>query len=151
MITPAGTLPTPDDANLILRLYDLRRETKMRTAREWFLRRFHAASLEEMTSRHPPGSDESAYLRMVTSYWDMAASFVVSGILNRELFLQSNRECLLVWEKMKHLVPEVRVQSKDPSYLHNLEIVGNAFMAHLQSLGPETYPAFVARVATMRA
>ena len=63
----------------------------MRKARQWF-GTFSATSLEEVQKLAPPGSQENAYFRMVVSYWDMAASFVTAGVLNEELFLQTNGE-----------------------------------------------------------
>ena len=62
---------THEDANLILRLYDLRREEKLRQARDWFFKNFHARNIEEFGKLCPHGSQEHAYHRMVTSYWDM--------------------------------------------------------------------------------
>jgi hypothetical protein len=137
---------TYDDANLILRLYELRREEKLRRAREWFGANFHAATLEDVNRIAPQGSEESAYMRMVISYWDMAASFVVSGILNQELFLKTNGECLFVWERVRLLAPAIRAMYKNPNAWGNLEAVGNAFIKQLEANGPEAYPAFQAMV-----
>src|SRR5438552_11713775 len=90
---------TYEDANLILRLYDLRREEKLRAARKWFGSIAPIESREEFLKRCPAGSDENAYFRMVTTYWEMAAAFVSNGILNRDLFYRSNNmELLFVWE-----------------------------------------------------
>jgi len=133
---------TYDDANLILRLYELRREETMRKARQWF-GTFSANSMEEMQKATPPGSPENAYMRMVTSYWDMAASFVTSGVLNEELFLQTNGEALFVWEKIRGLVPAIREAYKMPTYLHNLETVANAA---IKRMTPEAYQSFSARI-----
>lgn len=137
---------TYDDANLILRLYELRRDEKLRKAREWFAANCAASSLEELQRLAPPGSQENAYMRMVTSYWEMAASFVTSGVLNQELFFQSNGELLFVWERMRELVPQFRAFTKNPHYYHNLEIVGNAFIKYMEANGPEAYPSFQAMI-----
>ena len=88
--------PTYDDANLILRLYEMRREERMREARAWFTAHFRPKKWEELATLVPPGSAENASYRMVISYWDMVASFVVTGVLNKELFFQSGRELLLL-------------------------------------------------------
>ena len=66
--------PTYDDVNLILRLYEARREDKLRTAREWFAQNFRFHTMEEYNRGCPPGSSMNAYARMVMSYWDMVAS-----------------------------------------------------------------------------
>jgi len=145
------TTPTYDDANLILRLYDLRREEKLRAARKWI------GSMPALTTRDewlricPPGSEENAYFRMVTTYWEMAASFVVNGILNRELFYRSNNmELLLVWEKIRRFVPEQRATIKDPLRYKQIEEVAGGFIAYLNENAPgffETWAAGLARPA----
>src|ERR1044072_1880294 len=108
-----ATQATYDDANLILRLYDIRREEKLREAREWFSKNFKASTMEEVQKIAPMGSKENAYVRMVSSYWDMAASFVTAGVLNKELFFQSNGEMLFVWERMRKFVPDFRAAFKN--------------------------------------
>jgi hypothetical protein len=133
---------TYDDANLILRLYELRREETLRKARSWFTANFNASSAEEIMQKYPFGSQESTYIRMVVSYWDMACSFVTAGVLNRELFFESNGELLPVWEKLRHVIAGFRQVTKNPKAWHNLETVGNAYIEYLKSLGPEAYQGF---------
>ena len=82
-------LATYEDANLLLRLYELRRDERMRTARTWFARNFRAGTLEEFDKLCPADSEENASFRMVVSYWEMAASFVTRGILHQDLFMQN--------------------------------------------------------------
>lgn len=141
------TQATYDDANLILRLYELRREEKLRQAREWFGGKFNPTSFADMQRIAPPGSKENAYMRMVASYWETAASFVTAGVLNQELFFQSNGELLVVWERMRALVPELRAMFKNPNSFRNLETVGNAYIKWMEAQGPEAYPAFQAMLA----
>jgi hypothetical protein len=143
------TQATYDDANLCLRLYELRREDTLRRARAWFTQNFGPTTMEELTKVAPPGSQENTYMRMVTSYWDMAAAFVTSGVLNQELFFQTNPECLFVWERFRHLLPALREAFKNPKAYHNLETVGNAFMKHMEAGGPEALPAFQTRINAM--
>jgi hypothetical protein len=97
------------------------------------------------------GSEENAYFRMVVSYWDMAASFVTAGVLNKDLFFQSSGELLFVWERVRHIVPAFREMTKNPDAWKNLETVGNAFIEHLKSRGPESYAAFQAMIENIRA
>jgi L-rhamnose mutarotase len=140
------TQATYDDANLILRLYELRREEKLRKAREWFAANFHAASMEDVQRIAPMGSQENAYFRMVVSYWEMAASLVTAGVLNQDLFFQTNGELLFVWERVRDLVSASRAMFKNPNAWRNLETVGNAFIKLMEANGPEAYPAFQAMV-----
>ncbi len=146
MMEGMDTLPSHEDANLILRLYELRRERTMRKARAWFVQNFHALSIEESGALCPPGSQQNAYLRMVTSYWEMAASFVASGVLNQELFFQSNTELLLVWTRVRGLVPEMRKFMNSPNAWKNLEAVGNAFIEYYDRTAPGAYEAFAKRM-----
>jgi L-rhamnose mutarotase len=142
-------MPAPatyDDANLILRLYELRREEKLRKAREWFSANFHATSLEDMHRIAPPGTQENAYFRMVVSYWEMVAALVTAGVLNHDLFFQTNGELLFVWERVRELLPAYRAMSKNPNSWRNLEAVGSAFVKFMQANGPEAYPTFQAVV-----
>ena len=140
------TQATYDDANLILRLYELRRDEKLRQAREWFTAKCKASSAEELLQLAPAGSQENAYLRMVISYWEMACSFVTSGVLNQELFFQSCGECLFVWERIRALLPSFRAFTKNPNSWKNLETVGNAYLKWMQANGPEAYAGFQAMV-----
>ena len=87
---------------------------------------------DELQKLAPGGSDENASYRMVVTYWDMVASFITSGMLHQELFFQSGREMLLVWERMRDVLPEIRQQYKDPHLWSHLETVGNQFAAYFQ-------------------
>lgn len=134
---------TYDDVNLIVKLYDMRREPRMRTARAWFISKFKVTNMEEFLKICPPGSEENASYRMVTTYWEMVASFVTAGVLNQDLFFQSGLELLVVWEKARDFVPEQRKAFKNPKVLRNLETVAQAA---IQYMGPEAYAAFSARI-----
>ena len=140
------TRPTYDDANLILRLYEMRREDRMRKARAWFTANFKVKTWDELQKLAPGGSDENASYRMVVTYWDMVASFVNSGVLHQELFFQSGRELLLVWERMKDVLPEIRQQYKDPHLWGHLETVGNQFASYFKARSGEGYDAFLKRI-----
>jgi hypothetical protein len=135
---------TYDDANLILRLYELRREEKLRTARDWFSKNYRANSLEEAMQIIPMGSQENAYFRMIVSYWEMAASFVTSGVLNQNLFFESNGELLFVWERTKAILPAFRAMTKNPETWKNLEAVGNAYIEYVKAKGPGVYEGMLA-------
>ena len=137
---------TYEDANLILRLYELRREEKLRTARAWFVKSFKAQSLEQMRQLCPPGSDEDVYVRMVVTYWDMVGSFVTSGVLNFELFAASGNELLFVWTRVRKLVPEVRAAFNSQRAYENLEKVGNMMIDRMNTGNPEAYATFEQRV-----
>lgn len=138
--------PTHEDANLILRLYELRRENTMREARQWITGKFRADSLEDFIKHCPPGGPEHAYFRMVTSYWDMAAAFVVDRVLDEGLFAKTSGECVLVWEKVRPFIGELRAEFSNPLYLKNLETVAESVIAGLKENAPGAYESFVSRV-----
>ena len=138
--------PTYDDANLILKLYELRREERMRQARAWFTAKCKVKSYDELIKLAPAGSDENASVRMVTSYWDLVSSFMTAGVLNKELFFQSGRELLLVWERVRDYLPSMRDAYQDPNYLKHLEIIGNEFAHLMKKQDARAYEAFLKRI-----
>jgi len=107
-----------EEADLILKLYDLRREATMRTARDWYFRDFNPESFEDITKAL--FSEHSGHLRMVWSYWDMAAALVNHGAISLDLFNDTNGEYIVVFTKMEPFVAELRATA-GPNYLVNLE------------------------------
>jgi hypothetical protein len=83
---------------------------------------------------------------MLTSYWEMVASFVTTGVLNQELLFQSNREFLFVWERVRDLVPQLRETFRSPIELRNLELVSRAYVEWWSRQAPGGYEAFSKRV-----
>ena len=138
--------PTYDDANLILRLYEMRREDRMRKARAWFAANCKVKSYEELIKLAPGGSDENASFRMVTSYWELVSSFMTAGVLNKALFFQSGRELLVVWERVREFLPSMRDAYKDPNFLKQLETIGNEFAENSRAQDPAAYEAFLKRI-----
>jgi hypothetical protein len=136
---------TYDDVNLIIKLYELRRDDRLREARKWF-GGLKVKTLAELQAACPPGSEQDASVRMVTSYWEMASSFITSGVLNQELFQQSGGELLFVWTKIQDMVPELRKTFNNPKYLSNLETVAKAMIDNMNRANPKAYEAYTARV-----
>jgi hypothetical protein len=134
---------TYDDVNLILRLYEMRREEKMRLARKWFGKDCKVRTMEDLAKVAPIGEETNSYFRMVITYWEMVASFITSGVLNEDLFCQSGTELLFCWERVRDVVPGMREAYKNPNFLKNLETVATSFS---KRLGPEAHQAFAARV-----
>jgi hypothetical protein len=109
-----------EDANLILKLYDLRREKVMRDARNWFFT-FNPTSVQDFMETLI--GENSAYYRMVVSYWDMAASLVNHGAIDEQLFNASNGEMLFIYAKIAPFLPELRTTFGIPDMLQNMESV----------------------------
>jgi hypothetical protein len=107
-------------ADLIMKLYDLRREEMMREARNWYVVSFFPNSAQDIISTLV-AAETSAYFRMVTSYWDMAASFVNRGAIDEEMFHDSAGECLVVFSKVEPYIDEVRAIVGNTRMMSNLE------------------------------
>jgi hypothetical protein len=112
---------THEQVNLMLHLYELRREAKLREAREWVSANLHPKSPEDAMRLAPPGSKENAYVRMVMSYWEMAASIANRGLVDEELFFENSGEQWGVWEQLKPIVGAWRTMFLNPQFLGNLE------------------------------
>jgi hypothetical protein len=139
-------MPSHDDANLILRLYELRREDRMRQARSWFISSFTFKTLEEFDKVCPFGSDENASCRMVITYWEMVGSFLNSEVLDRELFYKSGNELLFVYLRIMDLIPPLRERHKDPTLYGEIEQAAHAMIEWKKSRAPEGFAVFSARV-----
>lgn len=110
-----------ESADLILKLYDLRREAVMRKARDWMFS-FNPTSAEEyMKTMMDP--EVGAYVRMVVSYWDMAAAMVVEGAIDADLFNKTNGEHTIVFAKIEPILADLRAMWQSPDALSSLEKV----------------------------
>jgi hypothetical protein len=107
-----------EEADLILKLYDLRREATMRKARDWYFRDFNPESMEDVTKAL--FSEQSGYLRMVWTYWDMAAALVNHGAISLDLFTDTNGEHIGTFLKVEPFLAELRANFGS-NYLVNLE------------------------------
>lgn len=109
------------DVDIILKLYELRRDPAMREARAWYVAEFNPQSAADIARLMVGGFESSARYRMVTSYWDMAASFVNNGGLDEKLFLEANTEHMVIFAKIEPFINEVRELFSEPDYLIHLE------------------------------
>jgi len=114
------------DAQLILQLYDLRRETEMRRAREWWATEFWPNNADDfMKVAWAPGTQENKWLRQVAGYWGIAASFVLQGALDEDLFLVPgfSGEMFVMFAKVYPFVGELREKLGDPEVFLDIEKV----------------------------
>ena len=109
-----------EDADLILKLYDLRRETVMREARNWLFT-FNPTSIQDVMETMM--GEHSGHFRMVISYWDMACAMVTSGAIDEELFNQTNGEHVFVYMKLQPVLEDIRMMFDNQEFLKNLETV----------------------------
>ena len=108
-----------ESATLIIRLYELRRDPTMREARNWYARSFNPTSIDEVMQA--VSGPNSAHFRMVTSYWDMAASFVLNDAIDEKMFNDANGEQHVVYAKIEPFIAEYRAKMGNAGYLTSLE------------------------------
>ncbi len=121
---PSPEKATAADAEIILKLYELRRDPEMRKARDTLFASFWPESVEEMlTVSRAYGTDLNRYLRQVFTYWDMACSLVLCGALNEELFFNCNHEMYPLFAKVHRFVNEFRDATGSPEAFLNMEKV----------------------------
>ena len=105
----------------ILKLYELRRDEQMRAARQWYFSEFSPTSAMDIIALYRGGERASTNFRMVTSFWDTAASLVLNGGIDRKMFLDANTEHVFIYAKIADYLPEVRELFREPDFLIHLE------------------------------
>lgn len=127
---------TFEQGQLQLQLYDLRREAKLRQARDWVFQNYHADTFDEAMRIAAPGTDNGALAMMVFSYWEQACSYLNHGLLHEDLFFESNGEFFGVWELVKGIVPQGRERFSNKQFLANMEKAAERFEKWTESRSP---------------
>jgi len=142
-----SSTPTTADAELIVKLYDLRREAEIRKARNWWLGFWPESADDILKIATALGTQENAWLRQVGGYWEMAASFVLHGTLNRDLFLEPgfSGEMFVFFGKVEPFLKEVREKMQNPAIFGNVE----KLIATSEG-GPERLTQTQERIAMLR-
>ena len=130
------TKPTHEQAQLHLQVYDLRREARLREARDWFFKNYIVENIEDSMRIAPPGSASGALMMMVVSYWDQACALLDYGLLHEDLFFETSGEFFAVWERVKPVVPKVREMMVNKQYLGHLEQAAHRFESWSESRNP---------------
>ena len=131
-----ATQPTYEQAQLHLQVYDLRREERLRQARDWFQQNYNPETIEEAMKLAAPGTERGIYFGMVIGYWEQACALLNYGLLHEDLFFETSGECFGVWEQVKTVVPQFREQFKNPTLLSNLEKTAQKFEAWSEKRAP---------------
>lgn len=115
--------PTTADAELILKLYDLRREAEIRKARNWWLGFWPNNADDVMKVAMALGTQENAWLRQVGGYWEMAASLANHGVISQELFLEPSfsGEMVFIFAKVYPFLKDLREKMNSPTLFSNVE------------------------------
>ncbi len=140
--------PTAEDAQLILQLYDLRREAEMRKARNWWLVEFWPQTADDFIKVATAlGTQENNWLRQVAGYWDMAAALVLHGTIDSDLFLEGgvSGEMFFLYAKLQPILKDLREKMQSPALFSNVE---NVIMS--STTGRERLKMVEARVAARR-
>jgi hypothetical protein len=116
--------PTADDAMVILKLYELRQEERLRQARHWVLFTFQPTNAEEFFAvAQTSGSQENAFFRQATTYWEMAAGLVLRGAVNADVFLDSNGEGIAILAKFSRFGEAFTARTHRPLMAKTAELV----------------------------
>lgn len=141
--------PTPAQVDLHLRLYELRREQKLRAARDWFANHFFAESMDDVNRLAPQRSEENAYLRMTITYWEMVCALLDYGLLHEDLFFETTGEQYMVWDRLRPLVPVMREQFGNPKALGHLESAAKKYEKWYERRAPGAMEKMRAMLAAM--
>ncbi len=145
------TKPTHEQAQLHLQVYDLRREARLRQARDWFFKNYIVDTLEDAMRIAAPGTETGAFASMVMGYWEQACALLNYGLLHEDLFFETSGECFGVWELLKPIVPQAREHFVNKLFLAHLEKVARRYEAWSERRSPGHVAAMRQFMQQMRA
>ena len=128
--------PTHEQAKLQLELYDMRREARLRQARDWFFKNYFVESFEEAMRVGAPGTETGTNVMMVVSYWEQACAMLNYGLLHEDLFFETNGEFFGVWQRVKPMVPGFREQFQTTLFLAHLEKAAKRYEVWMEERSP---------------
>ena len=128
--------PTHEQAQLHLQVYDLRREARLRQARDWFFRNYKVETFDDAIRIAAPGTEGGALAMMVISYWEQACALLNYGLLHEGLFFETSGEFFGVWERVKPIVAEARERFVNKQFLAHTERAAKRFEAWMESRSP---------------
>ncbi|MGH9795225.1 MAG: DUF4760 domain-containing protein [Candidatus Acidiferrales bacterium] len=146
-----ATKPTHEQAQLHLQVYDLRREARLRQARDWFFKNYIIENLDDAMRIAAPGTEAGAFAGMVVSYWEQACALLNYGLLHEGLFFETSGEFFAVWGLVKPMVPEARERFADKHFLAHLEKVAQRYEAWSERRSPGHVAAMRQFMQQMRA
>jgi hypothetical protein len=131
-----ATNPTHEQAELLLRVYEERREPRLRQARDWFMQNYFANTMEEAMKVAPMGSEQGTNLMMVFSYWEQTCALLNYGLLHEDLFFETTGEFFGVWERVKSHIEQGRQMWHNKTFLGHLEKTSKRFEAWSEARNP---------------
>lgn len=130
------TKPTHEQAQLHLQIYDMRREPRLRQARDWFFKHYFVNNLDDAMRIAAPGTETGTFAMMVATNWDQACALLNYGLLHEDLFFETTGEFFGVWERVKPMVPEARVLFANQQFLGHLERTANRYEEWIEARSP---------------
>ena len=128
--------PTHEQAKLQLELFEMRREARLRQARDWFQKNYFVDSFEEAMKLASPGTEAGTNAGMVASYWEQVCAMLNYGLLHDQLFFETNGEFFMVWERLKPMAGGFREQFAAPHMFANLEKAAQRYEAWMEKTSP---------------
>ena len=141
---------THEQGQLQLELYDLRREAKLRQAREWYFRNYFADTLEEGMRIAGPGTENGALVMMVWSYWEQACAYLNHGLLHEDLFFETSGEFYGVWDRVKPSIQQGRELFSNKQFLTNMEKAAQRYETWIEKRSPGAIAAMQKMMQQMR-
>jgi hypothetical protein len=131
-----ATKPTHEQAQLHLRVYGMRREARLRQARDWFFKNYFVDTFEDAMRIAAPGTETGIFVMMVLGCWDQACALLNYGLLHEGLFFETSGEFFGVWELVKPIVPQSRERFANKQFLAHLEEAAQRYEAWIESRSP---------------
>ncbi|HEV3202546.1 MAG TPA: hypothetical protein VGZ73_31855 [Bryobacteraceae bacterium] len=130
------TKPTHEQAQLHLQVYEMRRESRLRQARDWFFKNYFVDTMADAMRIAAPGTESGAFVMMVLGYWDQACALLNYGLLHEDLFFETSGEFFGVWERVKPVIQEGRQQFVNQQFLAHLEKAANRYEKWIEARSP---------------
>ncbi len=144
------TKPTHEQAQLHLQIFEMRREARLRQARDWFFKNYIVENLDDAMRIAAPGTENGAFAMMVLSYWEQACTLLNYGLLHDELFFQTSGEFFGVYEMAKPAIPQFREKFVNKLFLANLEKAAQRYETWIETRSPGHTAAMRQFVKQMR-
>jgi len=142
--------PTHEQGQLQLQIYDLRRETKLRQARDWVFQNYHVDTFDEAMRIAAPGTENGALVMMVFTYWEQACAYLNHGLLHEDLFFETSGEFFGLWELVKGIIPEGRERFSNKLFLANVEKAAQRYESWIETRSPGHIAAMRQMMKQMR-
>ena len=128
--------PTHEQAQLNLQLYEMRREARLRQARDWFFRNYFVDTLDDAMQIAAPGTEAGTFVMMVFGYWEQACALLNYGLLHEDLFFETSGEFYGVWDRVKPTIQQGRERWANKLFLSHLEKAANRYETWIESRSP---------------